>query len=55
MGGCLTLDREDLKARRRSVQIDKQLTELANQEKCIVKILLLGKFYLFLCTVKNKD
>jgi guanine nucleotide-binding protein subunit alpha len=43
MGGCLTLDREESKARRRSEEIDKQLGELAKQERNVIKILLLGK------------
>lgn len=42
MGACLTLDREEAKARRRSEEIDKQLGELAKQQKNIIKILLLG-------------
>nr|CAD7202219.1 unnamed protein product [Timema douglasi] len=42
MGGCLTLDREESKARRRSEEIDKQLEELAKQERNVIKILLLG-------------
>ncbi|XP_054283908.1 guanine nucleotide-binding protein G(o) subunit alpha-like [Macrosteles quadrilineatus] len=42
MGGCLTLDREEAKARQRSDEIDKQLSELAHQERNIIKILLLG-------------
>ncbi|PSN32862.1 Guanine nucleotide-binding protein G(o) subunit alpha [Blattella germanica] len=42
MGGCLTLDREEAKARRRSEEIDKQLGELAKQERNVIKILLLG-------------
>jgi hypothetical protein len=42
MGGCLTLDREESKARRRSEEIDKQLGELAKQERSVIKILLLG-------------
>ncbi|XP_021931978.1 guanine nucleotide-binding protein G(o) subunit alpha-like [Zootermopsis nevadensis] len=42
MGGCLTLDREESKARRRSEEIDKQLGELAKQEHNVIKILLLG-------------
>nr|CAD7588225.1 unnamed protein product [Timema genevievae] len=41
MGGCLTLDREESKARRRSEEIDKQLEELAKQERNVIKILLL--------------
>lgn len=43
MGACLTLDREEAKARRRSEEIDKQLGELAKQERNIIKILLLGR------------
>lgn len=43
MGGCLTLDREEAKARKRSEEIDKQLGELAKQEHNVIKILLLGK------------
>nr|CAD7428968.1 unnamed protein product [Timema monikensis] len=42
MGGCLTLDREESKARQRSEEIDKQLEELAKQERNVIKILLLG-------------
>ncbi|XP_067005749.1 guanine nucleotide-binding protein G(o) subunit alpha isoform X3 [Anabrus simplex] len=42
MGGCLSLDREETKARRRSEEIDKQLGELAKQERNVIKILLLG-------------
>ncbi|KAF4521692.1 hypothetical protein B566_EDAN017179 [Ephemera danica] len=42
MGGCLTLDREEALARRRSNEIDKQLLELARQEGNVIKILLLG-------------
>ena len=45
MGGCLTLDREEAKARRRSEEIDKQLGELAKQDRNVIKILLLGKIY----------
>jgi guanine nucleotide-binding protein subunit alpha len=47
MGGCLTLDREESKARRRSDEIDKQLGELAKQERNVIKILLLGKTLLY--------
>jgi hypothetical protein len=47
MGGCLTLDREESKARRRSDEIDKQLGELAKQERNVIKILLLGKNLLY--------
>lgn len=42
MGGCLTLDREESKARRHSEEIDRQLGELAKQERNVIKILLLG-------------
>lgn len=45
MGGCLTLDRDEAKARRRSDQIDKQLGELARQEQNVIKILLLGMHF----------
>lgn len=45
MGGCLTLDREEALARRRSHEIDKQLEELARQEGNVIKILLLGMKY----------
>jgi len=48
MGGCLTLDREESKARRRSDEIDKQLGELAKQERNVIKILLLGRHLLLL-------
>lgn len=42
MGACLTLEREDGKARKRSDEIDRQLGEQAKQEKNVIKILLLG-------------
>lgn len=42
MGACLTLDREELAARRRSESIDKQLTDLAKERPRVLKILLLG-------------
>jgi hypothetical protein len=44
MGGCLTLDREEALAKRRSHEIDKQLQELARLEGNVVKILLLGMY-----------
>lgn len=47
MGGCLTLDRDEAKARRRSDQIDRQLGELARQERNVLKILLLGVFVIY--------
>lgn len=43
MGACLTIEREEGKARRRSEEIDKQLGELAKQQSNVIKILLLGK------------
>lgn len=42
MGGCLTLEREEIAARRRSYEIDKQLDALAKERPRILKILLLG-------------
>lgn len=42
MGGCLSLDDEERKARLRSAQIDRQIAELARQECNVIKILLLG-------------
>lgn len=42
MGACLTLEREEVTARRRSDEIDKQLDELAKERPRILKILLLG-------------
>lgn len=43
MGACLSLEREEGKARRRSEEIDRQLGEFAKQQNNIIKILLLGK------------
>ena len=43
MGSCMSLDQEELKAKRRSEAIDKDLHLWAKQEENIVKILLLGK------------
>ena len=43
MGSCLSLDQEELKARARSDNIDKQLQTWARQEENCIKILLLGK------------
>nr|CAH7746737.1 unnamed protein product [Callosobruchus chinensis] len=42
MGACLTLEREEGKARKRSEEIDRQLGEFAKQQNSIIKILLLG-------------
>ncbi|XP_064477951.1 guanine nucleotide-binding protein G(o) subunit alpha-like [Ornithodoros turicata] len=42
MGGCLSVDEEERKARLRSCQIDRQISELARQERNVIKILLLG-------------
>lgn len=42
MGGCLTLERDEIFARRRSDAIDKQLDALAKERPRIIKILLLG-------------
>ncbi|XP_013782173.1 guanine nucleotide-binding protein G(o) subunit alpha-like [Limulus polyphemus] len=42
MGACLSLDEEERRARLRSEEIDRQLAELAKQERNVVKILLLG-------------
>lgn len=42
MGGCLSLDDEERKARLRSSQIDRQIAELARQDCNVIKILLLG-------------
>lgn len=42
MGACLSLEREDGKARRRSEEIDRELGELAKQQNNVIKILLLG-------------
>lgn len=43
MGACLTLEREEGKARKRSAEIDRQLGEFARQQNNVIKILLLGK------------
>ncbi|XP_050497997.1 transposable element P transposase isoform X1 [Diabrotica virgifera virgifera] len=42
MGACLTLEREEGKARKRSEEIDRQLGEFAKQQNNVIKILLLG-------------
>ncbi|KAB0794082.1 hypothetical protein PPYR_13702 [Photinus pyralis] len=42
MGACLSIEREEGKARRRSEEIDRQLGELAKQQNHVIKILLLG-------------
>lgn len=42
MGACLTLERDELIARKRSEEIDKQLDALAKERPRILKILLLG-------------
>ena len=42
MGACLTLERDDVVARKRSEEIDKQLDALAKERPRILKILLLG-------------
>ncbi|GIY49928.1 guanine nucleotide-binding protein G(o) subunit alpha [Caerostris extrusa] len=42
MGACLSLDEEERRAQLRSEEIDKQLAELAKQERNVIKILLLG-------------
>lgn len=44
MGACLTLEREEGKARKRSAEIDRQLGEFAKQQNNVIKILLLGEF-----------
>lgn len=44
MGACLTLEREEGKAKKRSEEIDKQLGEFAKQQNNVIKILLLGEF-----------
>lgn len=49
MGACLTLEREEGKARRRSEEIDRQLGELARQQNNVIKILLLGKQLCWFC------
>ena len=43
MGSCLSLDQEELKARARSDDIDKQLQTWAKEEESCIKILLLGE------------
>jgi guanine nucleotide-binding protein subunit alpha, other len=53
MGGCLTLDREEALAKRRSNEIDKQLQEYAKNESNVIKILLLGKSYFIYFVHKN--
>lgn len=42
MGACLTLERDEVIARKRSEEIDKQLDALAKERPRILKILLLG-------------
>lgn len=42
MGACLTLERDEVIARKRSDEIDKQLDALAKERPRILKILLLG-------------
>lgn len=42
MGACLTLERDEVVARKRSDEIDKQLDQLAKERPRILKILLLG-------------
>ncbi|EEC02563.1 guanine nucleotide-binding protein G(o) subunit alpha [Ixodes scapularis] len=42
MGACLSQDEEERRARLRSSQIDRQIAELARQERNVIKILLLG-------------
>lgn len=42
MGACLTLERDEVVARKRSNEIDKQLDQLAKDRPRILKILLLG-------------
>lgn len=42
MGGCLSLEEQERRARLRSSQIDRQIAELARQERNVVKLLLLG-------------
>lgn len=46
MGACLTLEREEGKARKRSAEIDRQLGEFAKQQNNVIKILLLGMYML---------
>lgn len=54
MGACLTVNREEAVARRRSEEIDRQLAALAKQEKNHIKILLLGKRHDFFFLRVNK-
>lgn len=42
MGACMTVNREETAARKRSAEIDRQLSALARQEANTIKILLLG-------------
>lgn len=42
MGACLTLERDEIEARKRSNEIDKQLETLAKERPRVFKILLLG-------------
>ncbi|KAL4240892.1 Guanine nucleotide-binding protein subunit alpha-13 [Mactra antiquata] len=42
MGTCLSLDQEELKARARSENIDRQIQSWAKEEENVIKILLLG-------------
>ncbi|XP_022900376.1 guanine nucleotide-binding protein G(o) subunit alpha-like [Onthophagus taurus] len=42
MGGCLTVEREEGQARKRSEEIDRELGEFAKQRNNVIKILLLG-------------
>lgn len=44
MGACITLEREEGKARKKSAEIDRQLGEFAKQQNNVIKILLLGMF-----------
>ena len=43
MGGCLSLDEEEKKARQKSEAIDRMLEQEGREEENVVKILLLGK------------
>lgn len=47
MGACVTVNKEEAAARRRSAEIDRQLSALARQESNNIKILLLGKSFFF--------
>ncbi|ELT99645.1 hypothetical protein CAPTEDRAFT_227716 [Capitella teleta] len=42
MGSCLSYDFEDRKAQARSVEIDKQLMDMAHEDRRVIKLLLLG-------------